>query len=390
MPQSVQQFDVAVVGAGPAGATAAHALASRGMNVVIIEKAKLPRYKTCGGGLLPKTLELLDSNLSSVIEHESFSAQFRLSERLRFRVSRTQPIITMTMREKLDQLLVERAVHAGAKLRSPCNVLDLTIEENTVAIKTNLETIRAQFVIAADGANSTVAKKTGWPDHKNNVPALEYEVFVKDEDFARLSNESRFDFDVVPRGYAWVFPKQKHLSIGVLTTRSTGVNLRQCLENYLRLLGISRPISIERHGFVIPLQPRSSTLAANRIILTGDAAGLADPITAEGISAAIQSARFAADAIVRGQLQNDRVCSIYNHAIRSQIFPQLKWARRLAVLMYDLPRLRNFLFRLHGQRLTEVMTELIRGQTTYTSLMRNPINYLKLLKKIYPRQDSNL
>jgi geranylgeranyl reductase family protein len=367
-----------VIGAGPAGATAAFALAARGLKTIILEKSQLPRYKTCGGGLLPKAIRLLNANLDSVTEHQSHEIEFALSSRLRFRVSRSEPIITMTMRDKLDMLLTQRAIDAGACLRC-CEVIDVKPHVDHVILLTRDDEIQARFVIAADGANSTIAKKAGFANHARVAAALEYEVHVSSADHERLSHLTRFDF-IVPRGYAWVFPKASHLSIGVLATQPSGINLRKIIDAYMSDLGIDRPLLVERHGFVIPLHPRKK-FASSRILLTGDAAGLADPITAEGISNAIHSAQLAAAAIGDGNLSPQEVSSRYERSIKTEILPELKWAKRLATLLYEMPRLRNVLFALHGQKLAEVMMQIVTGEKTYSALISRPLNYLKLLRK---------
>src|SRR4029077_4203440 len=132
-----------------------------------------------------------------------------------------------------------------------------------------------------------------------------------DATLERFARVPRFDVGTVPYGYAWVFPKTAHLSVGVLTTHRGAINLHGQLEEYLRVIGLA-PQSMERHGFVIPVRPRAGPLARARMLLVGDAAGLADPGTAEGISLAARSGRLAADAIIASQLDPRRACAGYD------------------------------------------------------------------------------
>src|SRR5712692_6608763 len=292
---TVIMFDVAVVGAGPAGATAALTLARRGLSVALLERDALPRYKTCGGGLVGRALALLPREVERVLERRCGQADLHLLDvNQGYRATRdppSVPIVAMTMRERLDHLLASAAAAAGAALRTPCAVTGVTLEPRQVRLDTNTGPVTAAFVIAADGATGEVARLAGWGDGRHLIPALEYEARVDDATLDRFARVPRFDVGTVPYGYAWVFPKTAHLSVGVLTTHRGAINLHGQLEEYLRVIGLA-PQSMERHGFVIPVRPRAGPLARERMLLVGDAAGLADPVTAEGISFATQSGKL--------------------------------------------------------------------------------------------------
>ena len=360
-----EEFDVAVVGAGPAGTSAAYVLASSGVSVAIVEKARLPRYKTCGGGLLYRAVRSLPVGISPVIEREFRSVQMILSPRLRFEVHRPSPIVTMTMRDALDHLLVEAAAGKGATVLQARAVTDLQTTSDRVELKTDAGAIAAKFVIAADGAGSTIAKLAGFGDGRFMVPALECEIEVSPESFEQHATTARFDFDRIPFGYAWVFPKRSHLSVGVLSLKPEAVKLHEVLDDYLRRLSI-RPLTIHRHGYVIPLSPRSAGFARSRVLLSGDAAGFADPVTAEGITFAVRSGQLAARAIVEGKLQVLVVEKTYEQLVEQFILPELRIARRLAKLLYFHPTARDAIFAMFGPRLTEAMTRIVTGESTYS------------------------
>ncbi|HYL56911.1 MAG TPA: geranylgeranyl reductase family protein [Gemmatimonadales bacterium] len=360
-------FDVAVVGSGPAGATAARTLAERGLKVVLLERETLPRYKTCGGGLVDRAFELLPKEVTGVIERNYNVAELHLLDRdLHFRAERRTRVVGMTMRDRLDQTLATAAVAAGAELRAPCRVTGMNAERDGVRLDTDRAPVRARFVIGADGANSDVARFAGWNDGRLLIPALEYELRVDDATLDRFASAPRFDVGPVPYGYAWVFPKATHLSVGVLTGHRGAINLHQHVEAYLRAIGLVAR-SVERHGFVIPIRPRAGPLARGRVLLTGDAAGLADPLTAEGISPAARSGRLAARAIHEGwETGSDpaRVSETYAMLLRPML-ADLRVGRWLARLLYDHPRARAWIFRRMGQRLVEAITDVFLGVRTY-------------------------
>lgn len=357
-------FDVAVVGAGPAGATAARTLAQRGLTVALLERETFPRYKTCGGGLVARACDLLPPHVRAVFERTCQRADLHLLDAdLHYRATRDVPIMVMTMRDRLDDALVRAAAAAGVDVRTPWRVTGVTGEATQVRLETDHGPLRAAFVVAADGATSDVARLAGWPDGRHLIPALEYEVRVNDATMDRFAAVPRFDVGTVPRGYAWVFPKAGHLSVGVLTTRRGPINLHRHLEEYLRVIGLA-PRSVERHGFVIPVRPRAAALARDRVLLAGDAAGLADPVTAEGISHAARSGWLAAEAIAGAGPDPRTVRAAYAAGLKP-LAAELRVARALARLLYDHPRARTWIFRRVGQRLVEAITDVFMGARTY-------------------------
>ncbi|HMH49405.1 MAG TPA: geranylgeranyl reductase family protein [Candidatus Acidoferrum sp.] len=365
--------DVAVVGAGPAGASAARVLAEAGARVVLLEKRDVPRYKTCGGGLVGRALRGLPSCVrddveAAVVERTCHTADLDLGhDGLRFRARRERPLISMVMRDRFDAALVAAAARAGAEVRPRCAVRAVTVEADRTRLETTDGSVVARFVVAADGATSETARLCGWGPARLCAPALEAEVRVTDADFARLAATARFDFGPVRAGYGWVFPKRDHLSIGVCSMRS-GVNLNVGLAQYLAALGLDRPDHVEKHGFFVTLGARAEGVARGRVLLAGDAAGLADPVTGEGISTAIESGTFAARAILDGDGEPARVRERYERLL-ARLRREVRIGRELAKLTYERPRIRRWVFGHHGQRIVEGMIDVLTGDRTYASIL---------------------
>jgi len=372
-------YDVAVVGGGPAGASAALDLGRAGVSVVLIEKYSLPRYKTCGGGVLRRAMRLLPAETVGAVERTCHAVEISLNRPgLKFSMTRSEPIVYMTMRATLDHCLSTAAEQSGACLLTGCPVVDIATDRHAVTICTATQTVRTRFVVAADGANSHVARCLDWTDGRRLIPAVECEVSVDEGSLARMSRSVRFDFGVVPHGYAWVFPKRPHLSIGALSMNRGRLNLWNELAKYMALLDIRDVHHVERHGALIPVTPRNGPLASERVMLTGDAAGLADPLTAEGITFAIRSGQLAAASILECLANGSNAGEIYRAEIRQSLLPELKASRVLANLVYQYPRLRDFVFRVHGHKFAELMTDIIVGDLTCCACLYKPINYLKL------------
>jgi len=187
-------FDVVIVGCGPAGSSAALQLIRYGIRVAIIEKACMPRYKPCGGGIVYKALKYIPVDISPVVEKRCLSVLLGMvSVKKKFIIKRDYPIITMTMRDKMDQLLANAALSAGVKIFQDCKLEDILFKKKLVLV-TNRGNIIADFVIGADGVISTAARKAGWKETRTLVPSVNWEVFVEEKELKRFDGVARFDF----------------------------------------------------------------------------------------------------------------------------------------------------------------------------------------------------
>jgi len=378
----MEYFEVIVIGSGPSGALAAVELAKNNIKVAIIDKAKLPRYKTCGGGLVYRGIKLLDFDISSVVEREFKSITIALADiNLSFKVKREVPIVSMVMRDKFDNFLVRKAVESGAILYDNNKVKDIDFNHNKLIITTNNQQFTTDYIIAADGALSTTAKLMGWVDNRHLIPALEYEVTINDIDFKRLSKELRFDLDAIPQGYGWVFPKKDHLSIGIASATRGKKDLKNYYKKYLDSLDIKEVINEERHGAQIPLSPRKEGFTKNNVLLVGDAAGFADPVTAEGISNAMYSGKLAAKALIEGNLDPIKVAVLYNQKLEEKLLPELKTGRFLAEIFYRKKWLQKLIIKNFGEKFGDAMADIFIGNRSYpTDAKKTTAKYLKKLK----------
>jgi len=370
-------FDVAVIGSGPSGASAAFHAAKRGLKTIIIEKETLPRYKTCGGGFVFRGRKNLSFDISEVVEREFHDVDIVFAgKNLSFKTKRDKPIITMIMRDSFDHLIVKKAQEFEVELLQNEALKELTCGEIAI-LKTSTREIQAKFVIAADGALSQTAKLAGWKETRMMCPALEYEIEVSNEDFKRLSASARFDIDAVPLGYGWCFPKKNHLSVGVGNFMKNKKNpkLKKYYKDYLHTIGVKNVYKSEAHGFIIPISPRSDGFVKKNVFLIGDAAGFADPVTAEGISNAIYSGKICAEAIADSSLNLKQAELNYNNMLKQKLLPELNTGVKLAKLFYENKTLRNMMLKKFGQNLADAMTDVFMGERTY------PHDYKKSIRR---------
>ena len=380
----MKKFDVAIIGSGPSGASAAFKLAENGISTVIIEKETLPRYKTCGGGFVYRGRKNMPFDISSVVDREFKKIDIYFdSANIHLSSQREDPIVSMIMRDEFDNLIVEKSRKLGVTLLQNHKLENITFGD-TNTLHTSQGDVQAKFIIAADGALGRTAKMAGWEETRHLIPALEYEVEVSPRDFERLSKEVRFDFDAVPHGYGWSFPKKNHLSLGVASTGRTKINLKKYYKEYLITLGIESVISEEFHGFQIPVSPRTDGFVRKNVFLIGDAAGFADPITAEGISNAILSGVYAAEAMIEGNLTPKACEEIYNAKISKILLPELKVGMYLSKVFYKSDSVRNFLMKKYGTRFCEAMTEVFMGERSYPTDIKKRIT-AKLKNAIFSK-----
>jgi len=246
-------------------------------------------------------------------------------------------------------------------------------------VSTAARAIECRYVIGADGALGVTAKRGGFAELTGVVPALEVEIEVDSWHLERFAHAARFDLGLTPFGYGWIFPKKQHLSVGVLTTRKGSCNLHAEYARYLEATGLAGPLKETKHGYMIPLKPRARLFDKPGILLVGDAAGLADPVIAEGISEAVLSGQLAARAILETWKSGGGACARYRQFLDEDLLPELRAARFLAYVLYHCPRLRDWVFRRHGQKLSDFVVEVVSGRSTYRSALSHLPNYGRLL-----------
>ena len=370
----MSHYDVAIIGSGPAGALAAYFLAKKGISTVIIEKETLPRYKTCGGGLVYRGRRRLPFDISSVVEREYDRMKvYMQGEEKVLSTVRDVPVISMVMRDKFDNFLVKKAIEAGATLKQEHKLTSITFG-NSTTLHTSQGDIDVKLIIAADGALSPTAKLAGWKETRKLIPALEYEVEVSGEDFARLSTEVRFDMDSIPHGYAWSFPKENHLSLGIASTRRKKIDLKVYYKKYLEKLEIKEIISEKAHGYQIPISPRTDGFVRKNVFLIGDAAGFADAVTAEGISNSLWSGELVAQAIIEAGVDPVKVGVLYQQKLEKELLPELNTSLVAAKWFYSYRIIRNLLLRKYGDYAINFMTDIYIGNRSY------PKNLMKTIK----------
>lgn len=364
-----QWHDVIIVGAGPAGATLATELSRQGLDVLILEKERLPRYKACAGGITVKTAGLLGLDLAPVTRDTVLGARVACGRRQPFTRSYPKPMIHMVMRDEFDHMLVRSALKAGARLAENERVRRVRVAEEGVAVETAGSTFTCRVVAGADGARSIVAAGLGLARDMDLGIGLEAEVSVPGQRLVQWENLMGLDLGHTRGGYGWVFPKGDHLSVGAGVRLRHAGRLRAGYRAVLEAHGLQDCPATRIRSHWLPVRRRGAPIHAGRGLLLGDAAGLVDPATGEGIGNAVRSARLAAPVMARYLRGRAPGLAEYESAVDTEIMPELRAARALARVFAWLPGLVFDAVR-GSDRLWNACCRLLRGEDTYISLKR--------------------
>ena len=292
----VERFDAIVVGAGPAGSVTAHRLVSEGASVLLVDRARFPRDKPCGGGLTLRAVRELPFPPDPVVEHVVSRMQFRLRYGSSYERQSAEPLILMTQRWRLDAFLAEQAAAAGADFRDGLKVTDVADRGDVYEVTAGGERLWGSVLIGADGANGVTAKALGLGHEPTYGVALEGNLPYSRLGDNRYAGKAVVELATVPGGYGWVFPKGDHANFGVGGWEREGPALREHLKALCRAHGVSDDALESLRGHRLPLRRPEAQLARGRALLVGDAAGLVDPVSGDGMYEAFVSARLAAGA----------------------------------------------------------------------------------------------
>lgn len=172
------------------------------------------------------------------------------------------------------------------------------------------------------------------------------------------------------------------MSLGALTTKKGKINLKEYYKKYLQILGIHNIIEEDAHGFQIPISPRTDGFVKNNVFLIGDAAGFAEPITAEGISNAILTGKYVAEALIESKLDFELAKKIYEEKLKIKLLPELKSGLLLSKFFYNNNPIRNYILNNYGQHLNNIMVDILHGDIPFPTNVRKKLA-AKIKEKVF-------
>ncbi|HHP7245078.1 MAG TPA: geranylgeranyl reductase family protein [Elainellaceae cyanobacterium] len=366
-------YDCIVVGAGPAGGSAAYHLAKRGRSVLVLEKASLPRYKPCGGGVSPQVAQWFDFDFTPAISLKINSLRYtwKMGDPVEVALDVVEPI-WMVRRDVFDHFLVKQAQNQGAELRDRTKVMGLEFKSDRWQVNTTSDPVEGRFIIAADGAKGSMAKWLGFKNRKLRFAgALEAEAVAD----VKTPQSIHFEFGMVKNGYIWNFPKADGYSIGVGTFRGgEPQDFKKILTEYSTMFGVDLTTT-RQFGHPICLWDGNQTLHTQNAILAGEAACVVDPFSAEGIRPSIFSGVKAAEAIDRAIAGEKDALEHYTQTIHHEWGADLIWAQRLASLFYRVPNI-GYNVGIKRPSATQKMGQILCGEARYADIANKAMKRL--------------
>ncbi len=370
-------FDCIIVGAGPAGATAAYHLAKAGRSVLVLEKASLPRYKSCGGGVSPAVAQLFDFDLTPVIDNTVDSVMFtwKMGDAVTTKLD-SEPM-WMVQRDKFDNFLVEQAKAKGAEFKDNTQVNSIANQGDSWQVSTTGDSFSARYLIAADGALGPMANWLGFePKKQFCAVSLEVETTVA----AAQQHQAHFEFGTLKNGSIWNFPKANGYSISAAVMGNTKGKV-QDLKNALTKYAEKSNIDLSKSQFFehpLCLWSEKQPLHKDNALLVGEAAGIVDPLLAEGIRPAISTGYQAAIAIDKALAGETDALANYTQAVTQEWVNEMALAQRLAGPFYKFTKI---IYKVAVKRpyASQIMSQILCGQRRYSDVTDKVMKKFKFI-----------
>ncbi|HSF74977.1 MAG TPA: geranylgeranyl reductase family protein [Microcoleus sp.] len=351
-------FDCIIVGAGPAGITAAYHLAKQRRSV-LVEKVSLRRNQPCSSGVLGPIGQWLDFGLTPAISMKANKISYTWKIEDLVQVQINSPM-WMVQRDVFDDFLIKQAQKTGAELRHYTQVKGIEFKHYVWEVKTNSQAVSGHYLIAADRADGWMTK---WLGLKELKPCLSPSL----ETCSIKGDAIYFDFGTIKKGFIWNFPKADGYSLSIAAMRGDKPkDIKHILADYATKCGADISVSNLRE------HPRSlwngdRKLHSQNSLVAGDAASLADPLFGEGIRPAIFSSFKAAEAIDRALEGADDAKKQYTQSIAQEWGTDMVWASHLARAFYQFTEA-VYQAGLQFPRTTQLMIKILCGELRYADI----------------------
>lgn len=365
-------FDSIIVGAGPAGGTAAYHLAKAGRSVLVLEKEALPRYKACSGGVSPAVQAWFDFDFTPAVSLKVNRIRYtwKFDDPVEVKLKTPEPM-WMVQRDVFDHFLIEQAQKQGAEIRDRTAVTGIEFKGDRWQVNTANGLVEGRYLIAADGAKGPMAKWLGFKDRKPRIAqAMEAKVSAPSQ-----VPTIQFDFGQVKNGYIWNMPKADGYSVGIGTFRGgDGQDLKKMATEYAKKSGLDLS-TCQQYEHALCLWDGNRPLHAQNALLAGEAACVVDPFTAEGIRPAMFSGLKAAEAVNQALAGEADALEKYTQIINDEWGSDMVWAQRLSGTFFRLPKV-GYKVGVKRPTATDIMLQIMCGQLRYSEVVGRALKRL--------------
>jgi geranylgeranyl reductase family protein len=374
-------FDCIIVGAGPGGSSSAYHLAKKGHSVLVLDKANFPRHKSCGGGVSPAIAKWFDFDFSFVVQNQVSQVKytFKMGDPAEVKLRGITPM-WMVQRSEFDNFLIEQAISQGVEFKSGVEVQGVKLEKDTWQVSTSHGQFEGKYLIAADGANSMMAKLLGFTESEKFVAAsLQVPGEVSDRD----KITGFFDFGSLKNGFMWCFPKKDGYSFSAAYVRNPKGDtneLKKQLHKYAELFNLD-PSQGEYTEHSLNLWQENRPLHSDRALLVGEAAGIVDPLIGEGIRPAVYTGVQAAIAVSKAISGDTNALVNYSQTINQEWGANLAKADFLAGIFFKAPKI-AYKIGVKRPSAGQLMGKILCGELSYSQVADKATKKLKFIPGI--------
>ena len=391
-------YDVIIVGAGPAGSIAGMTLIHSGYKVLIIDKSTFPRDKFCGGGISLRTFQRFPSltkGISAIPVNYVHKVCIQSPNGTMTCEEREKPLYAMVRRWDFDTMLLNTCKKGGIEVFEGHKVIEIEYHPDSIEVITNTgKNMTAKLLIGADGVHSIIAKKTGlYSEDAAGRLAID---FMEESPYEHLPLDTQDTMYIFYgfknfSGYGYVFPKKDHLNIGIGFLWSFFQNKIQekPYKIYSQFIDFLREHEVVQgqpqrrnfHGYFVPIGGPLPKTYASRVLLCGDAAGFVNAFSAEGIYYAMVSGEHTAKTALQALHQNnfsEEFLSTYQTNWQEEIGKELEISVKIQQELFQRHHLIDFIVKSakNDASLRRALTDYVLGELDYRGLKKQALLHL--------------
>ncbi|MEL6382421.1 MAG: geranylgeranyl reductase family protein [Cyanobacteria bacterium J06626_18] len=363
-------YDCIIVGAGPAGSSAAYHLAKQGRSVLLLEKAALPRYKPCTGAISPSVAQWFDFDFEPAIARQMRRLRYtwKLEDEIASEFDVSQSPVWVVERSVFDHFLVKQAIAQGTRLKDDTAAMGIEFQQNSWVVRTTIGEFQGRYLIAADGAEGPLSQWLGFKPSKLKTAAT----FELKTDVKRPENDAmNFEFGLLKSGCLWGFPRQEGYTLAAATfLGKSPENYQAVLQQYAATFDDTGSQG-QIYTHALKLWDGDRPLHTQKAVVVGEAAAIVDPLTAEGIRHGMYSGVKAAEAIHAALQGDDNALADYTQTMHDW-GSNIQWAQRIAQVFFRVPGI-GYRVGIKRPSATTRMGQLLAGEIQYSDIANRVI-----------------